>query len=108
MTTAEKLSMLKTFLKIAGTASDTELSVYLDFAKREILAWLYSGNTPTDVTDVPTQYETVQVMACVVGYGLSGAEGQKGHSENGISRTFEYADMVEYIHNNVIPFAVVM
>lgn len=186
MTTAEKLSMLKTFLKITGTASDTELSVYLDFAKRELIAWRYgycaappiakavnsAGNavavsasvfysaiqptsgdlivftysgtswqydieieevlTATDIdladygismsgtpvdgdtitvryTDAPlAEYDTVQVMACVVGYGISGAEGQKGHSENGISRTFEYADMVAYIHNNVIPYVAVM
>ena len=188
MTTAEKLSMLKSLLKITGTASDTELSVYLDFAKRELIAWRYgyctkppvakavdsAGNavivtastfysatsptsgsayvftysaadeswqydivveavpTATDIdladygiavagtpiddetitvryTDAPlAEYDTVLVMGCVVGYGLSGAEGQTAHSENSIGRTFKYADMVEYIHRNVIPYAAVM
>lgn len=108
MTTAEKLSMLKTFLKITGTASDTELSVYLDFAKREILAWLYSGNTPTDVTDVPAQYEPTQVMACVAGFGLQGLENQTASTENAITRQFKYSNMLEFIRANVVPYAQVV
>lgn len=47
------------------------------------------------------QFDTVQVMACVAGYGISGAENQASHSENGISRTFRYSDMVDYIHDHV-------
>ena len=49
MTSEEKLTSLKTFLKITGAAQDTELAAYLDFAKKEIIAWLYSGKTPDDV-----------------------------------------------------------
>ena len=40
MTSEEKLTSLKTFLKITGAVQDTELAAYLDFAKKEILAWL--------------------------------------------------------------------
>jgi hypothetical protein len=82
--------------------------VFLSFAKNEILAWLYSGKTPDGVTDVPTQYETVQIMAVVAGYGLSGAENQTAHSENGISRTFKYSDMVDYIRSHVAPYVQVV
>jgi hypothetical protein len=47
------------------------------------------------------------IMAVVVGYGLMGAEGQTSHAENGISRQFKYADMTDYIHRNVTPYAYV-
>ena len=38
-----KLDRLKKLLGIAGSEQDEVLSVYLDFAKDEILSWLYSG-----------------------------------------------------------------
>jgi len=101
-----KLSMIKTLLEISGTSYDTQLGVYLDFAKREILNYLYIlVPQPEDVTDVPTKYEMVQVQAVVAGFNLRGAENQSSHTENGISRTFVYSDMVEYIKNNVLPYA---
>jgi hypothetical protein len=96
--------MLKTVLGITGTDSDTLLQTYLDVAKREILAWRYSY-AMADVFDVPVEYETTQVMAVVTGFSIRGAEGQTVHNENGISRTFQYADMVAYIRANVIPKA---
>ena len=48
-----------------------------------------------------SEYDTAIVQACVVGYGLRGAEGQTGHGENGISRQFKYSDVSDYIHQNV-------
>ena len=108
MTSDEKLAQLKALLQITGTAQDALLTVYLDLCKAEILAWLYSGKTPEGVEDVPARYEPTQVMAVVAGYGLSGAENQTAHSENGISRTFKYSDMVQYIRANVIAYAVVL
>jgi hypothetical protein len=53
-------------------------------------------------TETPlSEYDTAMIQACVVGYGLQGAEGQTAHSENGINRTFKYSDMVDYLHRNV-------
>lgn len=108
MTEAQKLTMLKSFLKITDTAQDTELSAYLSFAKLEILAWLYSGKTPDDVTDVPARYEPTQVMACVAGFGLQGLENQTASTENAITRQFKYSNMLEFIRANVVPYAQVM
>lgn len=106
MTQAEKLSVLKTMLGITDTSQDAVLSVYLSFAKQEILAHLYSLiPQPDDVTDVPVRYESVQVAACMAGFNLRGAENQTSHTENGTSRSFKYADMVLYIQSNVIPYA---
>lgn len=106
MTIEQKCEMLKNFLKITSDSSDYELFVCLDFAKREILNWLYSSyqKVPDDVTEVPDKYATIQVMACVVGYSLSGVEGQTSHTEGGISRTFKHDDMVAYIRSRITPF----
>jgi hypothetical protein len=107
MTSDERFSHLKCLLRETGESKDVELRTYLDLARHEILGWMYSavGAIPDTVTDVPQKYEVTQIMACVSGYGISGAEGQTGHSENGISRTFKYADMVDYIRAHVMPIA---
>ena len=49
-------------------------------------------------------YDMTQIMSCVVGYNLNGAENQTAHGENGISRSFRYSDMIDYIRAHVIPF----
>ena len=108
MTDAEKLAMLKSLLNISDTAQNTQLGAYLSLAKAEILSWLYSGNIPDDVTDVPARYEPTQIMACVAGFSQSGAEGQLNHSENGVSRTWKHEDMVAYIRSRVVSYAQIL
>lgn len=103
MTTSEKLTVLKTMLDITDTSLDVELTAYLDFAKREILCWVYGDYAPTEV---PIRYENTQIMAVVTGYNHKGSEGQITHNENGINRTFNYADMVEYIRKNAFQVVV--
>lgn len=106
MNDTQKLTRLKTLLEISGTSEDSRLSEYLSMAKDEILNWLYInvGAIPANVTDVPTRYEQVQIQACIAGYNLSGAENQGSHTENGISRSFSFPDMLAYIHNHVMPY----
>lgn len=105
MTDNEKLIRLKLILDISETDSDALLGEYLAMAKDEILNWLYiNSSIPEDVTEVPTRYEQVQIQAVIDGLSISGAEGQSNHSENGISRTFVYEDMVAYVHAHVYPY----
>lgn len=108
MTISEKLAQLKALLQVKDTSQDALLSTYLNFAKAEILAWLYSGKTPEGVTDVPERYEPTQIMACVVGYGQAGTEGQTAHSEGDVSRTFSNPTMSDYIRRNVTPYVQVI
>jgi hypothetical protein len=54
---------------------------------------------------VPSKYENVQIYAVVVGWTHAGAEGQGLSIENGVHRDFRYSDMLDYIHNNVLPYA---
>ena len=109
MTDAEKLVMVKTILNIdeADTSEDTRIATYLIIAGREILTWRYSYGT-TEVTEVPADYEMTQIYAVVAGYSQSGAENQRQHTENGISRVFRYADMIQYIRSNVVSLVKVL
>lgn len=104
MTDEAKLRMVKALLDIdeTDTAEDNAISMYLTAAANEIITWRYSYGTE-EVTEVPREYEMTQVWAVVNGYSQGGAEGQTQHSENGINRTFKYADMLAYIRAHVIP-----
>ena len=107
MTTAEKLTLVKTILGISAsdTSLDEELTAYLNMAGEEILNWMYI-NHPDQRPEgaeaiVPVRYSMVQIHAVVNGYSHKGAEGETVHNENGISRTFVYDDMISYIRSNV-------
>lgn len=105
MTDTEKLTTIKTLLSDGGALpSDEKLTTYITLAKQEILNWMYSqvGGVPEDVTDVPVKYEITQIYAVVAGYTHAGAEGEKQHNENGVNRVFNYSDMMDYIHQNVM------
>lgn len=115
MTATEKLDLLKIMLGIApsDTSDDDLLTAYLTSARDEILAWRYgytadyNSEEPT-ITDVPREYEQVQIAAVVAGYSIRGNEGQIAGSENGISRTWAHSDMTGYIRKHVIPIVGVM
>lgn len=100
----EKLSMVKLLLDIedGDTSEDNLILAYLTASEKEILAWRYSYGTVPN-TGLPEEYEMTQVFAVVAGYSIGGAEGQTQHTENGINRTFQYADMVDYIRAHVVP-----
>lgn len=107
MTDAQKLDIIKTLID-DGTGympSDEMLNTYIAVAGNEILSWMYHlvGGIPADVTDVPSRYDGTQIYAVVVGFTQSGAEGQSQSIENGVHRNFKYTDMLDYIHNNVLP-----
>jgi len=109
MTGAEKLSTLKILLEDGSgyMPTDETLNTYISLSEKEILAWMYHliGGVPESVTDVPAKYETVQIYAVLAGWTHAGAEGQNTSIENGVHRRFDYADMLDYIHNNVLPYA---
>ena len=104
MTTAEKLLMVKSILRIDDTSMDSLLETYLNVAKSEIIGWRYSY-VKVKPTDVPAEYEMTQINAVVFGFTQSGNEGQNVSIENGIHRHFSYPDMLRYIRANVIAIA---
>ena len=107
MTDAEKLTVIKTLLDDGGEMpSDEKLNTYIQIAGQEILAWKYHlvGGVPDDVTEVPAAEDVTHIYAVVAGYTHAGSEGEKQHNENSVNRVFVYADMVDYIRNNVLPY----
>ena len=54
-------------------------------------------------TKVPSQYEYIQVRIAVELFNKMGAEGQTGHSENGISRSWESSDVSPSLLKTIIP-----
>lgn len=107
MTNIQKLISLQTILEDGSgyMPSDETLNAYLSIAESEILAWMYHlvGGVPENVTSVPSKYESIQIYAVIAGWTHAGAEGQSVSIENGVHRHFDYSDMLDYIHNNVLP-----
>ena len=99
MTQAEKLTLLKAMVG----ESDTEevLLAYLNIAGRKILNRAYPYGT--EETEVPTRYDFLQCEIAAYLLNKRGAEGQTGHSENGISRSYESADVPESMLGAVTP-----
>ena len=99
MTQTEKLQLLKALVG----ESDTEevLLAYLNIAGCKIINRAYPYDT--DVTEVPTRYDFLQCEIAAYLLNKRGAEGQTSHSENGISRSYESADVPESMLGTVTP-----
>ena len=99
MTQAEKLTLLKAMVG----ESDTEevLLAYLNIAGQKIINRAY----PYDAEDqeVPTRYDFLQCEIAAYLLNKRGAEGQTSQSENGISRTYESADVPESLLGAITP-----
>lgn len=99
MTHEEKVQLLKAM----GCESETEevLLTYLNLAGHKIINRAYPYDN--DVTEVPTRYEFLQCEIAAYLLNKRGAEGQTSHSENGISRGYESADVPESLIGAVTP-----
>lgn len=103
---AEILAELKIELNVTSASDIALLTSKINGAVREIkLARKYKNMSDTYiVTDMQNYYSNVKNLA-TYDYCLNGAEFQKGHSENGINRT--YADRSSCFVG-VIPIAELM
>lgn len=97
----DKLQTLK-LLTGATDSEDDLLLALLSLAESKILERLY----PYDHTKetLPARYVGKQIEIAVYLYNKQGAEGQIVHSENGISRTYESADVPESMLRGIAPF----
>lgn len=80
----EQLDKLKIKLGIPmeDVSQDDLLNIYLEDAKDTILEL-------THLPEVPVNLLRAQIELAIVYYNKEGIEGQTGHSEGGISRSFE-------------------
>lgn len=104
MTEIEKLALCRVMVEQPNTAegwSDDTLISYLQIAGQKILNRAYPYDDT--VTDVPRRYGVLQCEIATYLLNKRGAEGEIAHSENGISRSYESADVPESMLSDVIP-----
>ena len=104
MTEVEKLTLLRAMVGTPNTDenwSDDVLISYLTIAGRKIINRAYPYND--EVTDVPRRYGYLQCEIAAYLLNKRGAEGQTAHSENGVNRSYESADVPESMLSEVVP-----
>ena len=97
-----KFGQLKSLLGISGTDEDAMLLTLLSISAQKILDRAYPYDP--SITEVPARYEAKQVEIAVYLYNKRGAEGQTAHNENGISRSYESADVPESLMRGITPY----
>lgn len=104
MTNMEKLALCRAMVEQPEEAegwSDEVLTSYLTIAGQKILNRAYPYDDT--VEEVPRRYGVIQCEIAAYLLNKRGAEGEVSHSENGISRTYENADVPESMLRDVIP-----
>ena len=103
MTEVEKLSLLRVMVgqPNEGDWADDVLVSYLAIAGQKIINRAYPFDNST--TEVPRRYGYLQCDIAAYLLNKRGAEGQTAHSENGITRSYESADVPESMLSEVIP-----
>ena len=100
MDPTEKIDLLK--MKTDET-DDEVLSAYLDDAADIIMKRAYPFGT--ELTELPEKYDHIQVDIAAFLINKRGAEGEKYHSENGVTRTYEDGDVPPAILRRIVPEA---
>ena len=103
MTEVEKLSLLRIMVEQPneGAWTDDILISYLTLAGQKIINRAYPYDDT--VTEIPRRYGYLQCDIANYLLNKRGAEGQTAHSENGINRSYESADVPESMLSEVIP-----
>ena len=101
MTNEDKIKRLAVL--ISPDTADTELlNVLVEQSEGIVLNRRYPFGAPKDAV-VPMAYEHIQLQIAVELFSKMGAEGQTAHSENGIGRTYEAADVSPSLLKRIIP-----
>ena len=102
MTEVEKLSMLRVMVgqPNEGDWSDDVLVSYLAIAGQKIINRAYPYDDT--VTEVPRRYGYLQCDIANYLLNRRGSEGQTSHSENGVNRSYESADVPESMLSEVV------
>lgn len=99
MTQLERLK-----LRITDNVSDVLLEDILESAKNVILSRRYPFLSDFEYpTDVELRYKDLQIRIAVEMYNKQGVEGQTSHSELGVSRTYESANISESLLKEITP-----
>lgn len=103
------LEKLKAYIGISDDSEDTLLSLLIEKAETAILNRRYPfGYTDEERATALSRYPDVLLDIAVYLYNKRGAEGQTGHSENGISRSYEGAGIPESYLQSIVPICKVI
>lgn len=91
-----QLSVFKSLLGSTISVSDDVLQYYLDCAG-DIICDIRNSNI------VETKYLNIQIQIAIELYNKRGAEGEVGHSELGIARSYEKADVSDSLLSKITP-----
>lgn len=91
MTNLEKLAALID-VDTSDTTEMTLLEIYLSFAESKVLNRLYPFGFD-EGTEIPPKYNHKVLEIAQYLYERRGSEGEISHSENGIARSYEDADV---------------
>lgn len=100
MTNQEMIVMLH---GMGFTDNDIVLTTYLNLAGEAIINRVYPYAKDDEELSVPRKYHALQVEICVYLLNKRGAEGQKQHGENGITRTYGSADVPDEMLSRIVP-----
>lgn len=97
----DTLDKLKVLIGLSGYDQDELLTALLSLGEQKILDRLYPFDDT--MTSLPSRYVSKQMEIAAWLYNKRGAEGQVAHSENGINRTYESADIPESLLAGITP-----
>ena len=101
------MDMIELFKASVPEENSEELIMqYLDTAQSINLAHRFPFGT--DRTEVEPQYKGLQLRIAIDLYNKRGAEGEKAHSENGVSRTYESSWVSQQLLDEIVPKAEVL
>ena len=101
MTNEEKSARLAVLIS-PDTADNELLLALIETAEGIVLSRRYPFGYPED-TKIEARFEHIQIQIALELFSKMGAEGQTGHSENGISRSYEAADISPSLLKRITP-----
>ena len=105
ITDQQKINQVKV---ISEESDESIVAFYLNNAKEIILHQLYPFMEDISFTEMPSKYDFLQCRIACALISKRGGEGELHHSENGILRIYETADVPESMIREIVPKAVVM
>ena len=101
MTNEEKITRLAVLIS-PDTAEEELLASLIEIAEGIVLDRRYPFGYP-EGTKVEARYEHIQIQIATELFAKRGAEGQTAHGENGISRSYESADVSPSLLKRIVP-----
>jgi hypothetical protein len=102
MNDTKRLSTLRAMIGDSDNPTNETLTVYLSLAVNSVMNRLYPFGWEGKPLPSKYDYKACEI-ACYL-YNKRGAEGQTGHSENGISRSYESASVPDSMLKEITPF----